>query len=117
MKKTHRSIFLKEVKEVFPELRATLNAQHGLLHLEMHAFHGFVQDQIEKENKEKVIVAFQIIERYFKDGNSDLVNAIAVSFLEHLDLGLAKGNPSWAFELLPRNLCEPYEKLRKYHGY
>lgn len=116
MKKTHRSIFLKEVKEAFPELRATLNDQDGLLHLEMHAFHEFVQDQIEKENRENVSLAFQIIERHFENGNSDLVNAIGVSFLEHLDLGLTKGNQSWEFELLPKSLRQPYDELRKYHG-
>lgn len=116
MSKTHRSIFLKEVKEAFPELRESINEQYGLLHLEMHTFLDFVQEQIEAVNRGNVITAFQIIERHFENGNSDLVNAIGVSFLEHLDLGLAKGEPSWAIEVLPTSLRQPYEELRKYHG-
>ncbi len=116
MKSTHRSIFIKDVKEAFPELTNEINSEHGLLHLEMHAFHNFVQNKIMENDEESVKKAFQIIEKHFLNGNSDLVNAICVSFLEHLDLGLAKGEPSWAYKFLPKNLNKPYEELRKYHG-
>jgi hypothetical protein len=37
METLHRSIFLKELKETFPRLRAPINAQYGLLHLESWA--------------------------------------------------------------------------------
>ena len=104
------------MKEGFPELREPINEQYGLLNLEMHVFLDFVQEQINAGNRENVIKAFQIVERHFKNGNGDLVNAIGVSFLEHLDLGLAKGSPSWAVDVLPVSLRQPYEELRKYHG-
>jgi hypothetical protein len=116
MNNTHRSVFIKEVKEAFPELRDKINKQYGLLNFEMHAFLDFVQEQINVGNRENVIKAFQIVERHFKNGNGDLVNAIGVSFLEHLDLGLAKGSPSWAVDVLPVILRQPYEELRKYYG-
>ena len=116
MTHTHRSIFLKDVKESFPEIRDILNSEHGLIHCEMLAFLYFVRTQIEENKVKEVTRAFQIIEHHFKNGNSALVNAIAVSFLEHLDLGIAKGNISWAYEKLPSSLREPYEELRKYHG-
>jgi hypothetical protein len=111
MKKSHRSIFLKEIKEAFPELVANINSEYGLLHLEMHAFLEFVQKQIERKNTEKVVLAFQLIERHFKYGNNALVNAIEVSFLEHLDL--EKG--SWALKIMPTSLVAPYKQLRQYH--
>ncbi|MCB1838932.1 MAG: hypothetical protein KDI61_01550 [Alphaproteobacteria bacterium] len=116
MKKTHRSIFLKELKQTFPELKNEINSQYGLLHCEMHTFHQYVQDQITDNHKENVIKAFKIIEKHFLSGNKDLVTAIAVSFLEHLDLGIEKGKPSWALKFLPETLRAPYEELRKYHG-
>ena len=116
MSKTHRSLFLKDIKEAFPELREELNRQHGLLHCEMHSFHRFVQSLIASEERNMVIKAFQIIEHHFAHGNDALVNAIAVSFLEHLDLGLAKNTPSWAYQYFPHGLREPYEQLRQYHG-
>ncbi len=116
MNKTHRSVFLKDVKEAFPELRTELNSQYGLLHCEMHTFHDYVQSLIAKEDKTKLIKAFMLLEHHFKNGNDKLVNAIGVSFLEHLDLGIAKGEPSWAYQYLPNSLREPYEQLRRYHG-
>jgi len=111
MRKTDRSIFLKELKASFPDLKNEINSQHGLLHCEMHVFHSYVQDQITQGNREPVLKAFQIIERHFLNGNKNLV-----TFLEHLDLGVAKDKPSWALGLLPASLQAPYEELRKYHG-
>ncbi|MDD5057883.1 MAG: hypothetical protein PHQ60_08415 [Sideroxydans sp.] len=116
MNKTHRSIFIQEVKEAFPDLVSAINSEGGLLNLEMHAFHNFVQSKIAENDTKAVTKAFQIIEKHFENGNSALVNAIAVSFLEHLDLGVAKGNPSWALKVLPNSLRAPYEEIRKYHG-
>lgn len=116
MRKTDRSIFLKELKETFPDLKNEINSQYGLLHCEMHVFYSFVQDQIAQGNRERVLKAFQIIERHFLNGNKNLVTAIVVSFLEHLDLGVAKDKPSWALDLMPSSLRAPYEELRKYHG-
>ncbi len=104
------------MKAAFPELRQSINEQYGLIHLEMHVFLDFVKDQIDSANRDKVSRAFQIVERHFMNGNSDLVSAIGVSFLEHLDLGLAKEKPSWALEIFPSSLRQAYEEIRKYHG-
>lgn len=117
MTKTHRSIFLKEVKEKFPEIRKAINSEGGLLHCEVGVFLDYVMQLIRKHDKERVIDAFKIIERHYHLGNRELANAIAISFLEDLDLGLSKGNVSWAYEYLPKSLIKDYESLRKYHGY
>jgi len=115
MNKTHRSILLHDIKKAFPELRKDLNEEHGLLHCEMHRFCDFVQSLIANDEKDKLIKAFQIIEYHFMNGNEALVNAIAVSFLEHLDLGLTKDTPSWANQYLPQSLRQFYKESRKYH--
>ena len=47
MSSFHRSEFLKELKRLFPELRAQVNHQYGLLHLEMHEFEHFVNARID----------------------------------------------------------------------
>lgn len=51
MKKTHRSIFIKEVKEAFPDIKDTINAEYGLLHCEMHVFCDYVQKLIDSGDK------------------------------------------------------------------
>ena len=100
----HRSLFLKELKDAFPVLRADIDAQHGLLHLEMHVFANFAQRAIAAGNKKDVASCFKLAEKYCMDGNDDLQNAIGVSFVEHLDLR----NARWAWELLGPTLKREY---------
>ncbi|QHO77490.1 hypothetical protein ACH79_37525 [Bradyrhizobium sp. CCBAU 051011] len=103
----HRSIFLKELKDTFPDLTTAINAQHGLLHLEMGVFAGFVQRAITLGNTKDVASCFKLAEKYYRDGNDHLKNAIGVSFIEHLDLR----NARWAWELLGSVLKREYLQL------
>ena len=54
MEALHRSVFLKEFKETVSQLADPINAQHGLLHLEMHVFTNFVQGAIAVSDRETV---------------------------------------------------------------
>ncbi|MBH5367956.1 DUF7674 family protein [Bradyrhizobium glycinis] len=103
----HRSVFLKELKNTFPDLRLEINAQYGLLHLEVGAFAGFAQRAITLGNAKDVALCFKLAEKYYRDGNYQSRNAIAVSFIEHLNLG----NAEWAWELLGPILKEIYLQL------
>jgi hypothetical protein len=103
----HRSIFLKELKDTFPDLRADINAQHGLLHLEMGVFADFAQRAITLGDAKDVASCFKLAEKYYRDGNDHLKNAIGVSFVEHLDLR----NAQWAWELLGPILKREYLQL------
>ena len=104
METLHRSIFLKELKETFPQLRAPINAQYGLLHLKIHAFTDFVQHAIADGDKETVRLSFMMAERYYSGGDAHMRNAICVSFVEHLDLQKAQ----WAWDLLGPSLKQEY---------
>ncbi|WP_339032249.1 hypothetical protein WI604_12990 [Bradyrhizobium symbiodeficiens] len=103
----HRSIFLKELKDAFPVLRAEINAQHGLLHLEVHVFADFAQRAIAAGNEKDVASCFKLAEKYCTDGSHDLRNTIGVSFVEHLDLR----NARWAWALLGPILQREYLQL------
>jgi hypothetical protein len=103
----HRSIFLKEVRDTFPDLRDEINSQYGLLHLEMGVFADFVQRAITLGNKNDVALCFKLAEKYYKDGNDGMKNAIGVSFIEHLHLQ----NAQWAWELLGPILKRVYLQL------
>jgi hypothetical protein len=96
MENLHRSIFLKELKCAFPQLRDKLNAEYGLLHLEMHVFADFAQRCISASDVKQTKVCLMLAEKYCSDGNADMRSAIAVSFVEHLDLRQAP----WAWDLL-----------------
>ena len=74
MEALHRSIFLKELKEAFPQLRDAINAQYGLLHLEVHVFTDFVQHAISDGDKETVRLSFMMAERYYSGGDAHMRN-------------------------------------------
>ena len=103
----HRSVFLKELKDTFPDLRAEVNAQHGLLHLEMHVLADFARRAIAAGAKKDAVSCFKFVEKYCRDGNDELRNAVDVSFVEHLNLGDAQ----WAWDLLGPVLKKEYLQL------
>src|SRR5215467_10797447 len=104
MKHLHRSIFLKELKTLFPQLRDDLNAEYGLFHLEMDVFRIFAQQAINDGDVEKVRLCFKLADKYLNEGTNKVSNAIVVSFVEHLALQKAQ----WAWELLTPRLSQAY---------
>src|SRR5262245_36890698 len=107
-KRFDRSQFLRELKEEFPDLRSSLNREHGLLHLEVHAFHRFAQAAIDGGDVKTVTRCFKLAERFLLYGNGNITNAIGVSFVEHLEFA---NDREWAWKLLPLPLKEAYEAL------
>ncbi len=114
--KLDRSAFLREAKALFPALREDLNAQYGLLNLEMHAFCDFVQGLVDSHDERGVLQAFQFAERIANTGNSDLANALVVSFLEHLDLKDGRVARSWAGAMMPTSLAQQYAGAVEYNS-
>jgi hypothetical protein len=103
-KRLHRSIFLEELKALFPQLTQEINAEYGLLHLEMHVFAKFAQQAIMDGDVENVRLCFNLADKYHNEGTAKVINAIVVSFVEHLNLQKAQ----WAWELLTPSLREAY---------
>ncbi len=115
MARLHRSDFLASTKAAFPELRDRLNQEHGLLHMEMHVFRAFIQDAIESQDHATVIKAFQLCDQFLQGGNSNLVNAVAVSLLEHLNLEDGKVPRAWAHALMPTAVSEQHAAIVEYN--
>ena len=111
----HRSDFLREAKTLFPSLKEDLNKQYGLPHLEMHAFCDFVQTAIDQGDRSTVAQAFNFSARLLAEGNSQLVNALTVSMLEHLNFEDGKVQRSWAQVLMPQTLAAQYRVIVEYN--
>jgi hypothetical protein len=109
-----RSAFLREAKALFPALRDDLNRQYGVIHLEMHAFRDFVQGLVDRHDESGTLQAFQLAERIANTGNGDMVTALAVSFLEHLNFEDGKVTRSWARALMPSGLTRLYDATAEY---
>lgn len=114
MRRLHRSLFLKEVKETFPELREEINDQGGRLHLEMHVFRDFTQEQINQGHQGRVRKCFEIADKCLRRGNKALVGAVRVSFLEHLEFHDDSTKRSWAWDVMPEALQQGYHDIMAY---
>ena len=66
---------------------------------------------MDRRDETGTLTAFQFAERIAKTGNGDLVNALAVSFLEHLNLEDGKVPRSWAKALMPSGLARQYDAM------
>ena len=109
MSKLHRSQFIKEIKRKWPHLAAAINAEHGLLHLEMAVVRKFAQDLISSGDREALAQCFAMVEKFEAGGNENLRNAIDVSFIEDLDFSdTEKRSRRWAWDMLPGSLKELY---------
>lgn len=114
MSKLHRSLFLKELKTAFPQLRSDLNHQYGLLILEVGVFMRFVQTLIDTGDEATLVTALQIADKFLRYGNDHVVNALTVSFLEHLNFKDGKVPRRWAWECMTDALKEQYQAIMAY---
>lgn len=115
--KLDRSKFLREVKEHFPEIKEDINAEQGLLHLEVSVFYLFTQKLINEGNVERVKIAYHIADKYFRLGDTKMQNAIDVSYVEGLEFKNTKKNErEWAWQVLPSMLKAAYTSFHGKNG-
>lgn len=109
MPKLHRSQFIKEIKDTWPHLAEAINAEQGLLHLEIAVVRKFAQDLIASGDRQALAQCFAIIEKYEAGGNKSLRNAIDVSLIEDLEFSDTKKHARrWAWDMLPASLKALY---------
>lgn len=68
----HRSIFLAEVKKLWPCLRERINAQGGALYFEMRVLLDFLQRAIDDGARGEVARIIGMINKYYLLGNKTL---------------------------------------------
>ena len=83
-------MFLKEIKNTFPELISPINREEGLSTFEMDVFYEFTQQNINDGEREIVCKCFEIANRYYIGSNNKFRNIIVISFIESLDFDNTK---------------------------
>jgi hypothetical protein len=84
-----RAKFLSELEAQFPEAFAQINKyESGQLHTEMGSFMAFIEEKMEEGAAWYCERAFRFIERCLNDADPELKNAIEISFIEDLALGV-----------------------------
>lgn len=105
MKKAHRSELLKAIKKRFPEIKDLLNKEEGLLTFEISVFIKFIQRKIDAGEKQSVVDAYDILNKFYLEGNSSLNQTIRNAVSEDIDLSNTSTlERRWAFDALPEPL-------------
>ena len=105
-----RARMVEILLEAFPAIEPDLlsDSWSELLHPQMGCFAKYAQRQIDEGERAAVQRCFELADRFFRDGTSDVRNAVVVSFLEHLNFTDGKRARSWASPLLPPRLHNEY---------
>lgn len=114
---TTKNEVFAELRKRFPEILNEIDdgISTGLLHLEISALSHFAQESINAENKENVRRCFDFADWAHETGDPNVVNAINVSFLEHLSFSDSKKHRrSWALQLLSDRLLKANSELMDY---
>lgn len=113
---------VRRIQTEFPELTDSLHNEivEGLLHLQIAEFSRLAQRRIDDGNRpgfKRVCELFRVL---FLNGAPDLVNALNVSFLEHLNFANGKSNRAWAYQAMPELMRKAFDDMaeynRKIHG-
>ena len=114
MKPLHRNELISEIKREFPELKDELNAQDGLISLELYVFRQFTMRMIGRGERETVSRCYQIMENHYVGGDDKLRDAIDTCYVEDLEFpNPKKKDRSWAWDILPDRLKKLYTD---FHG-
>ncbi len=101
--------------DAFPDIRddITDDTWSGLVHLEVSCFTRYTQAQIDAENRSELRRCFELARQFMLHGDSIVVNAMHVSYLEHLNTANGRVRRSWALAAMPEPLLSAYTTI---HG-
>lgn len=89
--------FVRLALAEFPELGEEFEEDEGLLHLQMHAFTRFVQRVTREGDWATYARCMRLAHELWRRPDDALLNALNVSFLEHLDFDGANGEKAWTY--------------------
>ena len=97
----------------FPELHDAFELDAGLLHLQMHAFTRLAQAAKGRGDWETYARCMRLADELWRQPDHELLNALNVSFLEHLDFDGPRGPTAW--EHLTPALRDGWQAMRAYN--
>ena len=103
----------RRFRSEFPTLDPSMEKMHDNIHEQVGVFRLFVQEAIDRGDRDLLKKAFAFVDESLRDPNLEVRNAIAVSFLEALDMrGPAR---RYALTLLPSAVRAEREAALGYH--
>jgi hypothetical protein len=96
----------------FPELRSEVEEADGLLHLEMAVFSRWTQTAIDNGDWPTLKRCVHLAHELWKRPDSGLLNALNVSYFEHLEFDSPNGQAAWS--RFTRELQAGWTEMRDY---
>ena len=117
MNKISGSEAVRKIESEFPELTSELHDEtwEGMLHLQISVFSQLAQHTIDEGDRLSFKRICELFLELFRNGSDELVNALNVSFLEHLNFEDAKKLRLWAYEQMPSEMRRAYEEMEEYN--
>lgn len=104
--------FWRMVLEQFPELREDFAEDEGLLHLQMGSFARRTQQAKGEADWDTYKRCVALAAELWKRPDSPLLNALNVSFLEHIDFNGPRGPIAWGY--LSLELRRAWQDMQRY---
>jgi hypothetical protein len=81
----------------------------------MGVFSRLAQRCIDNSDRKSLAHVFAIALNLHTNGNAAVLNAINVSFLEHLSFTNGKVARQWAYGEMPPSLCKAFDDMQRYN--
>ncbi len=109
---------IRQIEDAFPEITEELHDEtwDGLIHLQVSVFSRLVQAAIDSYDEQTFEKACHLFLQLFEEGEPTLVNALNVSFLEHLSFTDGKINRSWAYKQMPNKMQLAFDAMEEYNN-
>ena len=110
------------IESRFPAIAEDLRDEviSGLLHPRMGVFSHLAQDAVDRGDADLWQEVTETFITIWRDCTPDVINALNVSFLEHLQFNGGKRARSWAYKAMPEQMRKAwddmYEHNCKLHG-
>jgi hypothetical protein len=108
---------ISKIEGEFPELVVVLHDEinEGLLHLQVAEFSRVAQKAIDDGDKAKLAKIYVLFKFLFLNGSPELINALNVSFLEHLNVSDGKKKRAWAYAAMPPLMKKAFDEMAEYN--
>lgn len=109
---------IKLIESEFPDLSAELHDEiwDGLLHLQISVFSRLAQKCIDESDKDSLGRVFALALKLHSNGDPAVINAINVSFLEHINFVNGKVDRQLAYKRMPPTLRKAFDNMVEYNA-
>nr|WP_042248761.1 hypothetical protein [Nonlabens ulvanivorans] len=108
--------YFAELITEFPNLKTGIESWDSeMVHFRMETFSDYNIEQIKEKNHTELKRCFEFQESRIEKLNSDLINALNVSYCESLLLGECASEMTEIRKLMTPKLAEVYDEYEKYY--